>query len=261
MPNCKGYGHSCWIEKSIKSKHYCDSCEKEKLLDEFNTFESFDSSSIPLLRKFFEMDSTLIDAYLPDVYEKSKREDWEQIYRSLFEKTLQNKLAIRIRSHIGGEFCKIVKWMIRNKKLDNSWISQNCVICQSNYLAWGHGEVRKKARSFFIQTIPDFFTLASSRLYRKYPLEYATHMKEIVNKVLDFSHLLYVLLKPRIIHKEILGDIEEHPIFYSQLPFTQLKSIIYKKTNIYKEELIQKTWEPSRLINWCLDHEESRELT
>jgi hypothetical protein len=33
-----------------------------------------------------------------------------------------------------------------------------------------------------------------------------------------------------------------------------------QKMDIYKEELIQKSWHPSRLINWCIDYDEYNEL-
>lgn len=33
-----------------------------------------------------------------------------------------------------------------------------------------------------------------------------------------------------------------------------------ERLKIYEEELVVKTWHPSRLMNWCLDTEEKRDF-
>lgn len=35
---------------------------------------------------------------------------------------------------------------------------------------------------------------------------------------------------------------------------------VQKRCLFHKKELIERTWHPSRFINWCLDHEEQNEI-
>ena len=51
------------------------------------------------------------------------------------------------------------------------------------------------------------------------------------------------------------GYFNNNPIDY----YKKRKNETIKKTKIIKEELIMKTWDPDRLINWCFDIEERKE--
>lgn len=75
------------------------------------------------------------------------------------------------------------------------------------------------------------------------------------------------------LYKLLTNEDEQHNMLY--VSFICLKNIKYKlrdtyfkyiknhkyeKNKIYEEELIKETWKPERLIDWCLDEEEKRDI-
>ncbi len=92
-------------------------------------------------------------------------------------------------------------------------------------------------------------------IYNRYCSKFLTLDKffEIFNNIIVDDHKCLVINKFATSHKDLFMWYKADPLW---------KTMVNKKKiwlDIIREELIQKTWHPSRMIN-CLDYEELKEF-
>ncbi len=265
MGGCEGYKRTCWMSKSSKSDRYCSSCNKQKFLDRLEQVDRLDVNVYPLIRTCIQYDSKVIETFLPKMLKENKKHFKD--FFNYFEKTNAiNIFTLRVRNHVGGELCQVYEWVLREKRVRGEWFPERCLYCQGNSFVWGRGEIRSKARRVFVSEMPDFFVRNAMIYCKDRPDDYERVMKRILYQILDNSYALYALIEPRIGNRELCKQMEYHPnILRMRLeqegnPLTQIRGILREWIGMYKEELIAKTWHPTRLMTWCLDEEEKREL-
>lgn len=192
-------------------------------------------------------------------------------------------LTKRIQAHQPGPRCRMYRHFLKDPKLYTSdTLCWNCWSC----IGWSVRQSDKRLHRMYTQN----FGLNFSQL--TFPVFEATGSRVFVDYfaslyLLEKHHHLRTLLD-QFFHRFPLEDFKrflvclfQHPvmlsIFFEQrqndflpLPlrdpvvvkefYREIKKGIKKWTNTYKEELIMRTWHPSRLFAWCLDIEDLKDF-
>ncbi len=148
-----------------------------------------------------------------------------------------------------------------------------------------------KAHDFYLNQLYNKF-----KMYNLYKYLYLINSENIISFILDINNLHYNLMPTDTIDFDFINLTEEDLIYYNEKllysyfadDIDVIKSIcnnnlkcadnkktsnngiglvdFYKQTiakerlQHYEAELIEKTWHPSRLIDWCFDNEEKNDI-
>lgn len=273
LRTCLGYNRVCWASKSSTSDKFCSSCDKEKSLHEIkilvnniiNDREKLEPNIYPLFRKAIQYDGTVIDTQIVKMIHKK---EFRRFYNWLEQDNIYNIILLRYRNHTGGELCKLYKMRLqRNRDYEvkgyhiGELLPQNCIGCMGNCIAWGkRNGLAIEARKWFLSTVPDKFVVSAHRYYKDHRDEYFEVMNKVLYKILDYSYALYLNIVPRVGDRDILRRLEYHPQTFRTEDFRVLREKLREWISEYKEELIAKSWHPSRMQEWCLDQEDQAEI-
>jgi hypothetical protein len=189
----------------------------------------------------------------------------------------------RIQAHQPGPRCKMYRDFLKDPDLYKSdTLCWNCWSC----IAWVVKQNNTRLLTAYRQTFGlnfsritfDIFTTTGSAVF--VDLFASLHL-------LGKDHHIRIL-QDHFFHRFPLEDFRkflfamfQHPVFldlffyktqndFLPLPFRDaivveefyrtLKKGIKCKTNMYKEELMMRTWHPSRLFTWCFDIEELKDF-
>jgi hypothetical protein len=188
-------------------------------------------------------------------------------------------LTKRIQAHQAGPRCAMYRHFLKDPKLYTSdSLCWNCWSC----IAWTVRQKDTRLHNLYTQnfglhfselTFPiveatgsgvfvDYFAslyllgkhhhirTLFDQFFRRFPLE---HFKRFL--VCFFQHpvLLSIFFEQR--QNEFLPLALQDPVVVAEM-YGEIKQGIKKWTDTYKEELIMRTWHPSRLFRWCFDIEE-----
>lgn len=189
----------------------------------------------------------------------------------------------RIQGHQPGPRCKMYRHFLKDPALYTSEnLCWNCWPC----IAW----TLKQSNERLLRAYTHTFGLHFSRL--TFEIFCTTGSAIFVDLfaslyLLGKHHHLRILVDHFFHHfpledfKKFLLAVFQHPVFlhvffeqkqedFLPLPlrdvivvkefYTAIKKGIKAKTNTYKEELVMRTWHPSRLFPWCLDIEELKDF-
>lgn len=192
-------------------------------------------------------------------------------------------LTKRIQSHPPGLRCGMYREFLKDKELYKG--QTHCLQCWS-CVTWG----LKRGPSYltdifqksFLQCLPwltlDIYNKNGSRVFVDFMITLTLLGKDhIVRLFLDhcfhafpleeFKSLLLLFFKETPM---LFVFFENKQNDYLPLPLRdeavvldfrrQIKQWIKQKTDLYKEELVMRTWHPSRLFPWCLDIVELEEF-
>jgi hypothetical protein len=126
-------------------------------------------------------------------------------------------------------------------------------------------EISKNSYDWLLQYVPiptesmsftKVFFKCRKGIIRK--VVYAILSSDFRCKLREFSFELFHE-SPRFLSS---GGIEDFHNEYTLVPNRQIKKEreAMKKTEIYKEELMAKTWEPERVVDWCFSYDERKEF-
>lgn len=217
------------------------------------------------------------------VYKNNKVQFSILIERLKQRSTFPILLTKRIQNHHEGTRCHMYRVLLKNNSLYKSEdLCWNCWSC----IAWA---IKQNDTRIFSMFRKSFQTQILGLTFEKF--------QEIGSKyILDILTTLYIqkeffLLKSVLQHFFVEFPLEDVKRFYSlffqqtgvfsllfnkdevtNLPLPlqdgvvmqefkkKLKNHIKQKTDLFKEELVMRTWHPSRFVTWCLDIEEQQEF-
>lgn len=266
--SCSGFKKICWLKKS-KGNQYCSTCDKEYMLDTLDILKKQKSpltqDKYPLIRKAIQYDPKQFDTFVSSLLSK-KTNDMRNIFYYFYWGQSRHILQQRFKTHVGGDACKIFKWVLRDRNAFayvDEWYPESCLRCQGNLYVWTNLS-REKCRQSFVDTVPDRFVHNARKYANLQPDDYVNMMNSLVYKIIDYSYSMYLVLKPRIGDTELCKKFEYHPHVITTLVlhnnFENVKPFLREWIELYKEELIAKTWHPNRFMEWCLDEEEKRDF-
>jgi hypothetical protein len=237
--NCKAYQKpSCWLPRHPGSD-LCATCASAKNRDDFRLF----LLAIPNLPEedilaFTNFKKTLgeatyapLDDFLAAVYRRSKTL-MKKVIQQIRSTSLHPTLLLRIRNHTRTHLCSTYGWMLREGLFDDMILPQKCLTCLAHTVLYG-GDEKKR----ILQRMLAFQTEFPGVLR-------ATHeMLEGRVRILQFQQAL--------VDRDYPPRLIDSFIQMSSVPLIQLPRLMP-----WKEELIAKSWHPSRMQHWCLDLEE-----
>ena len=182
----------------------------------------------------------------------------------------------RIQAHTPGPRCQMYREFMKDSQIyktpNHCWDCWSCIVWslkQSNpYLM----DMFTKSYLFHLQRLtPDIYRNNGSRVFLDFMVTtHLLHKDHVLRIFID--HCFHTL--PLEDTKSLLLQFLQEPcmlfVFYEQvqrdylpLPlrdeivvkefYQRVKQSIKEKTNVFKEELIMRTWHPDRLFPWCLD--------
>jgi hypothetical protein len=188
----------------------------------------------------------------------------------------------RIEPHTPGTRCPMYRVFLKRKSL-YQWrnLCWGCWPC----IAWSLKQQDKDFLDLYIHNFGrEVFQLTEATVLQMgskvfvdllvslYLLGHHHHIRSVVDHMLRGFHtettkslLLLFFQQPALLSlffegKE--GDFLPLPFRDQRSDFKQkIKQSIKARTNLYKEELIQRTWHPSRLFDWCFDLEELKDFS
>jgi hypothetical protein len=209
---------------------------------------------------------------------------FKRVVEKLKEKTVFSILLTkRIQTHVPGPRCKMYQQFLDDPQaFQGQTLCWNCWSC----VTW----CLKRKHPYLL----DIFL--KSFLSQLQKLTFEVYTNNGPRTFVDFLVTLFLLEKNHIVRifidhcfhrfpledfKSLLHFFFQEPcmlfVFYQNLqadylplPFRDeivvkefrksIKDAIKKKTDTYKEELVMRTWHPSRLFPWCLDIQELEEF-
>ena len=185
----------------------------------------------------------------------------------------------RILAHQPGPRCCLYRWCMKDPHIFvTDTLSWNCWSC----IAWCLKQRDKRLLDNYVYTFGknfsrlsyDVFLQTGSRIFidlaiSLHLLQKEHHLRLLIDHMLRRfpledvkSFLLTFLQQPVMLFVFYLQKENE----YLPLPLrdkvvvdtfrSQIKASIKNRTNLYKEELVMRTWHPRRLFPWCLDIQE-----
>lgn len=189
----------------------------------------------------------------------------------------------RIQAHQPGPRCKMYREFVKDKKVYTSQtLCWNCWSCIAWLLKQDNQRLLEAYRqnfglhfsrlsfetftttgsAIFVDLFASLFLLEKhhhlriliDHFFRCFPLE---DFKKFLLAVFQHPVFLHVFFEQK--HADFLPLPLRDPIVVKEF-YTAIKKGIKAKTNTYKEELVMRTWHPSRLFPWCLDIEELKDF-
>lgn len=218
---------------------------------------------------------------LSSLFRKNKIQFSLLVSRLEEQNTFPILLKKRIESHTPGTRCPMYRTFLKRKGF-YQWrnLCWGCWPC----IAWSLKQRDKDLLEFYIHNFGrEVFQLKEETVFEMgskvfvdllvslYLLGYHHHIRIVFDHMLRRFHiettkslLLLFFQQPVVLPlffegKE--GDFLPLPFRELQSEFKQkIKQSIKARTNLYKEELVQRTWHPDRLFHWCFDLEELKDF-
>ena len=181
---------------------------------------------------------------------------------------LNPALQIRITNHTDS-LCPVYSWIVRNG-ITNITTPASCLKCLASDILYGNSSTHMFTNLDFILPTDILPRLIDKTMKLE---DNDVRVRRFVISAFEsgnsgFNRLITYLGRKYPGNSIIQGYIELHPfniakfmeLYHSNTELDDLKKLIYSylkvRTDLFKEELIAKTWHPSRLFSWCLDIED-----
>lgn len=192
-------------------------------------------------------------------------------------------LTKRVQTHVPGPRCKMYREFLKDREIySSSDLCWNCWSCISWCLKLKDAELLHAFKKSYLSQLNrltfDIYVNTGSRIFldclvtlhlqgsdhlvrifidyifHRFPLEV---VKGILGLLFQETAMLDIFFLKK--QNDYLPLPLRDPVVVKEF-FSQIKHSIKEKTNVYKEELVMKTWHPSRLFPWCFDIQELEEF-
>ena len=272
MP-CQGYRQrACWLQP-MRNSTWCATCSLHSHTDilqglclRIKQREASADTVLYILAdpKFLQSIaySDTLDSILHSMY-SSRQFVLLRNYLTYIRNTsvLQAILYLRIRSHRTTGMCAVYSWMIRNS-IDVDMFPKSCLCCMTSALSYSHNyELMKLMRTLDspIHSIHPLRRLLHTSEY--------SHIQRFMDAVLQYAPAFIDTVVGYSVHMYpgIAQSVILHPCILPRklgmgtTPDDQ-KTLMYKHVarciESFKDELMEVTWDPSRVVGWCFTIEE-----
>lgn len=189
-------------------------------------------------------------------------------------------LSKHFDTHIGGPRCHLYQTLLKQGILNPKSICKSCWNCIS--LCIRNARCMETFPLFFLQVLqtltratylrmpPQHLNHCLEALYLQGKDHYCRlvldHLARILSLEEQQEFAVQLLKKEPFIQKVFTGTLIDlyPPSFLTEVFLQSLKQRIYRaqknRQDIFKEELMARTWHPSRLFTWCFDLDELKEF-
>lgn len=285
MSPCKGYKRKCWLAAaSGQFSQYCSACQRASDIDAFDKMlkesewlpaslflESLKSVYAIRLQKQFK--TRAIEKALSVLVERREKQllydhvEWIQNNSSLAP-----VLYHSIHTHARGDMCKSYLWLLLHKKTAMFPLPTSCAQCILNCALYSDclTQTQRGDFSMFIHSHRITPLLATALRYNHDAYSLFDRYRAEINPTLFmiqpgfweflFRHVFMHAGRPANEFQQWWASTG-HPLLLRTQPFTpSSKQFVKNRLAAYHEELVAYTWQTSRLMMWCLDIEELREI-
>jgi len=277
---CLGYEQKvCWRPRI---REFCATCQItydihniEHLIASISTLtddEAFIHATAQpitdMLSKFTKL--PLLDNLLLAMYRKKSL--LGRYITHITQSPLNAALQIRIMSHT-EVLCPVYSWMVRNT-VTNTILPSSCLRCfGSNVLYMNYERHRHHIEDILFNMDLNIPSLILPGLISQVIDDDGHRVADFVKAAYEggykISHLMnYLARKYPKKMDSIQAAMTFHPYRIANILYSddkELKKLIYSylkaRTNLFKEELIVKTWHPHRLFPWCLDIQDIEDMS
>ncbi len=283
----------CWLPAEKSSPfQLCRRCHFHKITEILDKLTQ--DYSVETLHPPYELllnDKTFLDELLHPAREQA----FLQLLSSLFQhnkvqfihvlENLKEKsvfpilMTKRILCHQPGPRCSLYRTCMKDPKLfTTESLPWNCWSC----VAWSLKQQEKRLLDNYVYTFGRNFSKLTHDMYLQTGPRVFIDMAVSLH-LLQKEHHLRILIDHMMhrfpledVKSFLLGFLQQPPMLfvfhmgkqddYLPIPLrdpdvirafrTQIKQSIKNRTNLYKEELVMRTWHPKRLFPWCLDIQE-----
>lgn len=286
----------CWLPANSSSFQLCRRCQFQKITTILDTLtQDYWSGTLHPENEMILNNTEILHELLHPAREqaflnllsalfKENKIQFNRIVDKAKEETVFPILITkRIQAHTPGPRCQMYREFMKDSKIyktpNHCWNCWSCVV-------WS----LKQDNQYLL----DMFT--KSYLFHLHRLTYEVYLNNGPRVFLDFMVTAHLLQKDHVVRlfidhcfhafpledvKSLLLHFFQEPcmlfIFFQKLQndylplplreevvvtdfFGRIKKSIKEKTNTFKEELMMRTWHPSRLFPWCLDIVELEEF-
>ena len=288
----------CWLPASPQS-HYqlCRRCHFYKMTNILDTLtQSYERGELHPTHELDLRDPVFLKEILhpgreqallnllSSLYRKNKIQFMLLVSRLEQDSVFAILLKKRIESHQPGTRCHMYRCFLKKKDL-YKWrtLCWSCWPC----IAWSLKQREVHLQELYIQNFGrEVFQLREeivlqmgSRdfvdlLHSLYIFGHHHHIRILIDHMLRSFHLettkgllLLFFQQPLLLPLFFEGKEDDFlplPLREASLKKSwkeKIKQSIKARTNLYKEELIQRTWHPDRFLRWCFDLEELQDFS
>lgn len=258
MANCLAYKKpSCWLPRRQNSS-FCATCASVKERDELRAIiaaiptladETIYDYYIHTKHAFTPLTHSPLDTFLSAVYQKSLPLT-RRILGDIRTSSLASTFFHRVRSHTRTSLCAVYAWMLRQGLFPDVVLPQRCLSCLSHTVRYSCRERQQLIRRMIIYQIelPQLVRATLTMLEgRQRVLEFQTALieRDYPARMLDSFAVICG-------GQEFLAEERaRHPLAWQWS--VQVRATLRQRMAPWKEELIAKSWHPSRMQHWCLD--------
>lgn len=192
-----------------------------------------------------------MDTFLAAIYQKSLPLT-RRIVEDIRTSSLSATFFHRVRNHTRTPLCAVYAWMLRQGLFPDVVLPQRCLSCLSHTVRYGCREGQQLIRRMIIyhMELPHLVRATLNMLEgRQRILEFQTALieREYPARMLD-SFAGFCGQE----NQEFLAqERASHPLAWQWN--AQVRERLRERMALWKEELIAKSWHPSRMQHWCLD--------
>ena len=263
---CIGYKKPCWIPAT--SNFLCATCRLLKERAEASEFikripqQSHEEimAAFPLLHR-----NIPFDQLMPALFKRSPNLLATLLKRNDMKASLLFHICYHTRI---SESCNIYGWMLRNNIYEDSIIPEKCFRCLSHTITNNNcWQYRNIVNKLWIDTRPLEVILSTT-----IPRDGLDDVYKVIYSLIESSNNLYnynclksftiiamnsVKIKSLEDMHRFTAGVYKHPLLFK---FPESRKIIKDTIDPWKEELIAKSWHPSRFQEWCIDVEEQKSM-
>jgi hypothetical protein len=258
---CQGYKiSSCWI-KTLNQSALCPTCLYRQYEDTLINIHTQTTEDILQILQEHDIHEYILHSY--DTFDKILKllyiHSRHTLTKYLQLPSIQGILCTRVRHHSETDLCPVYSWIIRNDS--NLYIlPKKCIRCLTSTLAYS--PMPELFRMLRFINVPIDQNDSLQMTLRK-ALKNRSYIKEFVDAVMYSTpqHLDEVL---KFIDKynpsnSVREDCKYHPSNIARCladASTQkfdMYTFIANNTEKFKDELMSVAWDPSRVLDWCID--------
>ena len=293
VPNCRAYKKTyCWLPRK-RDSDFCATCAQVKQRDDIkHVIEDLPTSSLTAEQIFSILvkpdicfgiqaapQSSTMDQLLYSLWVRG-RPAYPLLHRYI--KHIQTtpvkaSLLLRVRNHTRTNLCSVYRWMLRKGLFPDTVLPQGCLKCLGSTAIYARDECRvAEIRRWIFHPNTPLTPLLRQTLTLTDGLErLVTFIHDLLDSPSDQISSAWLLAQRSILsilregHPALLdrfrSGVQKHPALLAEA-FQSIeaygkdaKQTIKDRLALIEEELIAKSWHPSRFQHWCWDEVERLE--
>jgi hypothetical protein len=286
MPTCKGYKRKCWLATTAEPfSQYCSACQRASDLDAFDTVLK-ESDWLPdtlfierlkcvyAIRVYKQFRTRAIEKALAVLVERRNKDMlYTHVQWIINTTSIAPNLYHAVHTHSRGDLCKPFLWLLLHDKAQTFPLPASCPKCIL-HCALYEQHLTGPQRADLVMLLHSHritpilatalrYTSDALQLFNKYRAEILAPSLQMTQDIWRriFQNVFMSASRTQEEFTQWWSTPDHLLLLNSHTTLsTDTRRILKQRIESIKLDLIEKTWHPDRLMNWCLDIDDLRDI-